>query len=407
MKGPSSAKRERTSHYRAELIEQKVNLERNVKILGDDLTFLDFTERERTKHVHRLHPYLGKFIPQIVELFLRKFFKRGDWILDPFLGSGTTAVEANALGMNFIGIELSYFNWLISKVKTDEYDLSLLAEEVKECLRLTQEFSSQSENGQLRLFVSRQTSLNTSSEYLNTWFAPRALAELLFYRSLIQRYRNQEVLTIILSRSARSARLIPHFDLARPKKPVTETYWCIKHHRYCAPIQEALKFITRYSLDTISRIRQFHKIRTAAKMILIQGDSRNVDLPRDVRFEGVFTSPPYVGMIDYHEQHRYAYELFNFPRQDRLEIGPMSNGQGQMARERYIDDMVSVLSSMNLSLRKGAKIFIVANDRFQLYPKIATALSWEIVDVFHRPVLMRTERDNCQYFESIYHMRKS
>lgn len=33
----------------------------------------DLPERERTKHVHRLHPYLGKFIPQLVEIFLRKY----------------------------------------------------------------------------------------------------------------------------------------------------------------------------------------------------------------------------------------------------------------------------------------------------------------------------------------------
>src|SRR5574341_1356213 len=35
----------------------------------------DLPERERTKHVHRLHPYLGKFIPQLAEIFLRKYFK--------------------------------------------------------------------------------------------------------------------------------------------------------------------------------------------------------------------------------------------------------------------------------------------------------------------------------------------
>jgi hypothetical protein len=35
----------------------------------------DLPERVRTKHVHRLHPYLGKFIPQMAEVFLRKFFQ--------------------------------------------------------------------------------------------------------------------------------------------------------------------------------------------------------------------------------------------------------------------------------------------------------------------------------------------
>ena len=50
----------------------------------------DLPERERTKHVHRLHPYLGKFIPQLVEIFLRKYFRAGERVYDPFCGSGTT-----------------------------------------------------------------------------------------------------------------------------------------------------------------------------------------------------------------------------------------------------------------------------------------------------------------------------
>src|SRR5919204_6801726 len=44
-------------------------------------------ERERTKHVHRLHPYLGKFIPQLVEAVLERYFATGQHVLDPFAGS--------------------------------------------------------------------------------------------------------------------------------------------------------------------------------------------------------------------------------------------------------------------------------------------------------------------------------
>ncbi len=51
------------------LIEVNVDIKKNIEILGDDLTFLGVRETERTKHVHRLHPYLGKFIPQLVEIF--------------------------------------------------------------------------------------------------------------------------------------------------------------------------------------------------------------------------------------------------------------------------------------------------------------------------------------------------
>lgn len=58
----------------------------------------DLPEKERTKHVHRLHPYLGKFIPQLVEIFLRKYFSPGQTVLDLFAGSCTTLVQANERG---------------------------------------------------------------------------------------------------------------------------------------------------------------------------------------------------------------------------------------------------------------------------------------------------------------------
>ena len=105
--------------------------------LGDDLNWaLSFDylkEADTTKHVHRLHPYKGKFIPQLVEYFLdthtddfkkEVYFNKGDIILDPFCGSGTALVQANELGMDAIGIDISAFNCLISNAKTKKYNLS-------------------------------------------------------------------------------------------------------------------------------------------------------------------------------------------------------------------------------------------------------------------------------------------
>jgi len=86
--------------------------------LGGDLnwalSFDQYKEAETTKHVHRLHPYKGKFIPQLVEYFLdshtdnfkkETYFKKGDIVLDPFSGSGTTMVQSCELGMPSIDIE--------------------------------------------------------------------------------------------------------------------------------------------------------------------------------------------------------------------------------------------------------------------------------------------------------------
>lgn len=84
-------------------VPEEVNRNTPLESLNLNWSETDLPEKVRTKHVHRLHPYLGKFIPQLVEVFLRKYFSINQTVLDPFCGFGTTLVQANELGINSIG----------------------------------------------------------------------------------------------------------------------------------------------------------------------------------------------------------------------------------------------------------------------------------------------------------------
>src|SRR5881227_1245159 len=91
----------------------------------------DLPERVRTKHVHRLHPYLGKFIPQLVEALLSRHVSQGR-VLDPFAGSGTTLVQSLESGYDATGADVAAFNCLLMRVKTRQYNLFVLERELRE-----------------------------------------------------------------------------------------------------------------------------------------------------------------------------------------------------------------------------------------------------------------------------------
>lgn len=360
----------------------------------------DLPERLRTKHVHRLHPYLGKFVPQLVEIFLRMYFHPGDTVYDPFCGSGTTLVEANALGVNAIGCDISSFNCLLSRVKTQRYDLAVAKNEILDILEKTRAAS----HPNLLQIGCDATYEDTDNSYLLKWYAPQARQELLTYCRLISSYRYQDLLKVILSRSARSARLTTHFDLDFPKTPQTEPYYCYKHSRICSPTQEAIGFLQRYSLDTIKRIEEFAAIQTNASVIVLNDDSRRVRLPNQI--SGIITSPPYVGLIDYHEQHRYAYELLGLVDKSDFEIGAAARGASQTAQKAYRSDIIAVFAHVAQSMKRGAPAVVVVHDRHSLYPDIARECGFKTENVIKRHVNRRTGRRAGEFFEQIYIWRR-
>jgi hypothetical protein len=197
--------------------------------------------------------------------------------------------------------------------------------------------------------------------------------------------------------------LTTHFDLDFPKKQQTEPYWCYKHGRTCQPTTDALQFLNRYSLDTIRRVKEFAEVRTKAKVRVIHGDSRTIKFPR---INGVITSPPYVGLIDYHEQHAYAYHLLGLVDRREEEIGAASNGSSKKAQAAYQKSIADVFENAARSMPKGSRMIVIAGDRCNLYDGIADMLDIEVEGKIDRHVNRRTGRRSTEFFESIFIWKK-
>lgn len=453
--------------------------------LGSDLnwalSFEQYKEADTTKHVHRLHPYKGKFIPQLVEYFLDShtdnfkkevYFKPGDIVYDPFSGSGTTMVQACELNIHAIGNDVSSFNALIGNCKVAKYNLIDVQVEIdritialKSLLkdhkslefedRLLKELNifnnmyfpvpdykykiKRKEIDEKTYGIEREREFlpiynKLVSEYkiklrqekedcfLDKWYIQHIRDEIQFVFNEIEKIKNLEtkkIISIILSRTIRSCRATTHSDLATLLEPITSTYYCSKHGKICKPLFSILKWWSAYSKDTIKRLAQYDMLRNNTFHLCLSGDSRNIDLIEELKkinfdfaklvekqkIQGIFTSPPYVGLIDYHEQHAYAYDLFDYKRNDELEIGPLYKGQGREAKQTYIQALSEVLNNSKKYLVDNYDIFLVANDKYNIYPTIAENAGMQIVNKFKRPVLNRTEKDKSAYSEIIFHLK--
>ena len=347
----------------------------------------DLPERERTKHVHRLHPYLGKFVPQLVEELLRRYVEPGGRVLDPFAGSGTTLVQCLESGHAAVGVDVAPFNCLLMRVKTARYDLDVLRADLDAA------------HAHAADFVWDGVAPADVSSFVSEWYAPRAGAELLEFRRALEGSASADVLRVVLARAARSARRTTHFDLDFPRAPQLEPYLCRKHRRVCRPVEEARRFLLRYTRDTMARIEAFARVRSGMSAAVLEGDARRLDLGGP--FAGVITSPPYPGLIDYHEQHRYAYELLGLPRDGADELGRPANGLGRAAIAAYVEGVAEVLANARHALAPGAPVCIVVNDRRDLYPEILRRAGLGLEDRLERHVNRRTGLRAGEYFESV------
>ena len=302
----------------------------------------DFHDEDTQQHLHALHPYPARFIPQIPRKAISEWSSSDDVVLEPFCGCGTTLLESIILGREAIGVDNNAVACLVSRAKVIPYSPN----EIK----ALGEFA---EN--LRHVLAEVSSIVSLPDYHNVsyWFDVEALKDLAKLRVAINQLpENAKVFALavfssIIVRVSNQDSDTRYARIERPYKPGDAVKW----------------FKTRLT-DAINRLWEIKDV-SKARATVYCADSRNLDFIPDESVHLIVTSPPYLNAYDYHKYHRHRIHWIDgdVSLARDTEIGKHDTFTRPKATpNRYFEDMRQCFTEWKRVLVPGGKAFIVIGD---------------------------------------------
>lgn len=285
--------------------------------------------------LHGLHWFAGNFIPQIPSYLIQILSNPGDLVLDPFCGSGTTALEAVRIGRRVIASDILSACVFLTGQKLNVAAHPPSNKEISDILS--------------QLVWTQDTNPNhLHGTGLEKWYSASTISKLGFIDGII---RNSSV-SIRPSLEVIFSNLL--FACASPGKALTSTGQPRLHHWGWV----ADKVLPR-SLVEHDAIELFHrslsKLRELPELVHPCSDAFTVE-KYDARFlplgngtvDCVITSPPYIGMIDYARSHRLTsmWKGWEVDAERKAEIGARFKRFRKDLTEQYLNDMQRCMSEI-------------------------------------------------------------
>jgi DNA modification methylase len=280
---------------------------------------------ETTYGTHGLFPYVAKFMPQYPNVFIRFLTKKGDTVLDPMCGSGTTLIESVLLNRNALGIDIDPLAQKISKVATTPIEDSRLK-------ILERDFISH--------LVARKNKITTEKYSFDwfpnydIWFRKEVLADIFFIRDEAKTYLNDDDL-LNLSQVALS-RIVKEVSNADPRDIFPE----INHEKPVNQDADVLKSFKNSLKTSVRKVRQFTKRynenRATAK--IIGSDARKIELPEE-SIDLIVTSPPYAYAMDYARIHKLVFfAVLGMSNEELLHLSRQYVGTDRVSTQTIMND---------------------------------------------------------------------
>jgi DNA modification methylase len=325
------------------MIRKAIYTDANTASLIEDGREWNFHDAITQEHLHTLHPYPAKFIPQIPRKAISEWSKNGDIIYDPFCGCGTTLLEASLLGRPSVGTDNNAVAVLATKAKINEYEL-------KDILTI-QSFASRIEANLLNAPARRE--LIPTSKNFDYWFSGDVLDRLSALKGLILQSK-EPVRTILLASFSSIIVRVSYQD--------SDTRYT-RIEREIDPTGVGRAFRAKL-LDVAKSLSEISSLRRAIANVHL-ADSRDVPFISNETVTLIVTSPPYLNAYDYHKYHRQRLHWIGgdveFARD--LEIGSHDEFTRKNATpDQYFIDMDSCFREWGRVLKSGGRCLMLIGD---------------------------------------------
>jgi DNA modification methylase len=321
----------------------------------------DFAGSPSESAFSAIHWHPGRFASQLPATLIGVLSSPGDLVLDPFVGSGTTSVEAQRLGRRSVGIDLNPVSCLIASAKT----LTLPASRVEELIADIRKDATTAVSQKLMLGPGRTAGMIPSAVQRSKWYTSTVLQDLALLWHLVCSYKRPRRL---LAEAAFSSILLPVCRETRHWGYVCDNSSPIEDHQG-NPLKEFVRTLERLRAayrerddDVRERFGAETQMCSAEVICGLAGHLLN-EMP-DESVDLVVTSPPYFGVCDYVKAQRLSMEWFGEeiePLRTR-ELGARSKRHRVAAREAYLQELSGVLSQLKRVLRKTGMMAVVIGE---------------------------------------------
>ena len=254
----------------------------------DNQRFL-FRSRDQRLYTHGMHKYPAKFFPELPRWLIEKYSNPGNLVLDPFMGSGTTNLEASLLGRNSIGIDVDPFSRFISRVKTTPLDIDSLITSSKFLRKIIEQYPNHQPVNGIPEFP-----------YRDNWFKPYILIELAFLRAAIADLpQSQVVKDFFLVCFSSIIRAVSQAD-----NNCTRTVIRKKLNKQVNQHDALSLFLKRMENNVQGMVALVKNVPVGEVSIPDHMDARNLHGIANNSIDLALTSPPYMNAVDYPRTHQ-------------------------------------------------------------------------------------------------------